>query len=84
MTATRNHPLSAEADIDGLARQFLHSKYAGTVYVQWPLDRRLVRFLQYCGLARVADDGDLYNIVLDRVMAHISKASGDMSNPPAH
>ena len=78
MTAMPDHPFPAEVDIDGLASQFLHSKYAGAVYVQWPLDRRLVRFLQYRGLARVADDGDLYNIVLNRVMTHIGKAGGDM------
>jgi hypothetical protein len=47
----------------------------GAMYVQWPLDRRLEGFLHYRGLTRVADDGDLYNIILDRVMTHISTAT---------
>ena len=71
----RGGPFLAEPDFDGLAWQFLHSDYAGAMYVQWPLDRRLEGFLHYRGLTRVADDGDLYNMVLDRVMTHISTAT---------
>jgi hypothetical protein len=71
----RGGPFLAEPDFDGLAWQFLHSDYAGAMYVQWPLDRRLEGFLHYRGLTRVADDGDLYNIILDRVMTHISTAT---------
>jgi hypothetical protein len=75
MATLRGKPLLAQPDLDGLARQFLHSQYADAAYMQWPLDRRLESFLQYRGLTRVADDGDLYNVVLDRVMTHISKAT---------
>jgi hypothetical protein len=71
----RGGPFLAEPDFDGLAWQFLHSDYAGAMYVQWPLDQRLEGFLHYRGLTRVADDGDLYNRVLDRVMTHISTAT---------
>jgi hypothetical protein len=71
----RGGPFLAEPDFDGLAWQFLHSDYAGAMYAQWPLDRRLEGFLRYRGLTRVADDGDLYNMVLDRVMTHISTAT---------
>ena len=71
----RGGPFLAEPDFDGLAWQFLHSDYAGAMYAQWPLDRRLEGFLHYRGLTRVADDGDLYNMVLDRVMTHISTAT---------
>jgi hypothetical protein len=32
---------------------------------------RSIQFLRLCGLSRVADDGDLSNIVLDRIMAYV-------------
>src|ERR1700741_4253893 len=59
----RGGPFLAEPDFDGLAWQFLHSDYAGAMHAQWPLDRRLEGFLHDRGLTRVADDGDLYNMV---------------------
>jgi hypothetical protein len=81
----RGGPFLAEPDVDGLACQFLHSDYAGAMYVQWPLDRRLEGFLHYRGLTRVADDGDLYNMVLNRVMTQISTATvRDPGENPVH
>jgi hypothetical protein len=65
----------SDIDFDGLARQFLTSDYAGALYVEWPLDRRLEGFLRYCGLTRIADDGDLYRVFLDRVMAYVGAAT---------
>ena len=82
MTTIRDGAFLAKPDVDGLARQFLHSKYAGAMYMQWPLDQRLERFLQYRGLTRVADDGDLYNVVLDRVMTHIGRATATSDSDP--
>ena len=67
-----NPPLLTDSDVDTLAWGFLHSRYVGTIYAGWSLDRRLDAFLRRRGLTRVADDGDLSNIVLDRIMAYRS------------
>jgi hypothetical protein len=73
MTATGRDPLLLiDPDVDALAWEFLNSQYANDVYAIWPLERRLDGFLRRLGLARVADDGDMYDIILDRVMAYMS------------
>jgi len=59
-----------DSDVDTLAREFLRSPYVGPIYADWSPDRRLDTFLRRRDLARVADDGDLSNIVLDRIMAY--------------
>ncbi|MCV7051535.1 hypothetical protein H7H82_13190 [Mycobacterium heidelbergense] len=63
-----------DSDVDALAREFLRSRYLGPTYAGWSPDRRLDTFLRRSGLARVADDGDLSTIVLDRIMAQVSVA----------
>jgi hypothetical protein len=63
--------LLTDSDVDTLAREFLCSRYLGPTYAGWSPDRRLDTFLRRRGLSRVADDGDLSNIVLDRIMAHV-------------
>ena len=60
-----------DSDIDALAREFLRSPYVGPIYADWSPDRRLDTFLRRRDLARVADDGDLSNIVLDRIMSYV-------------
>jgi hypothetical protein len=65
-------PLLADGDVDALAWQFLHSPYADQTYADWPLDRRLDGFLRREGLARLVEDGDTYDLILDRVMAYIA------------
>jgi hypothetical protein len=67
--------LLTDSDVDALAREFLCSRYLGPIYADWSPDRRLDTFLRRRGLSRVADDGDLTNIVLDRVMAQVRTAS---------
>jgi len=62
-------PLSIDSDVDTFAWDFLHSPYAGRIYADWSLDRRLHTFLRRQGRSRAADDGDLSNRVLDRIMA---------------
>ena len=62
----------ADTDVDGLARQFLDSAYGSDQYANWPLDRRLEGFLQHRGLSHLADNGDLFTIICDRVMTNIS------------
>lgn len=77
MGSTRgDSPLSTDSDIDALAWQFLDSAYAdNNTYVDWPLDRRLDGFLRRQGLVRLVEDGDAYDLILRRVMAHIGVAS---------
>ena len=65
-------PLLTDGDVDALAWQFLHSPYADQTYADWPLDRRLHGFLCREGLARLVEDGDTYDLILDRVMAYIA------------
>jgi hypothetical protein len=69
-----NPPLLTDSDVDTLAWEFLRSRYVGPIYADWSPDRRLDTFLRRRGLARVADDGDLTNIVLDRIMGYVSNA----------
>lgn len=66
--------LLTDTDVDVLAREFLLSRYLGPIYADWSPDRRLDTFLRRRGLSRVADDGDLSMIVLDRIMAQVSAA----------
>nr|WP_245848797.1 hypothetical protein [Mycobacterium palustre] len=65
--------LLTDADVDSIAWQFLHSAYAEDTYADWPLDRRLDGFLHRQGLARIAEDGDAYDLLLGRVMAYIGR-----------
>lgn len=61
--------LLIDSDVAAFAWDFLHSPYAGTIYADWSLDRRLHTFLRRQGFSRLADDGDLCNRVLDRILA---------------
>ncbi len=65
-------PLVTDSDVDALAWQFMNSAYANDAYADWPLDRRLDGFLLHRGLVRLAEDGDAYELILDRVMAFIA------------
>jgi hypothetical protein len=65
-------PLFIDSDVDTFARDFLDSPYAGEIYADWSLDRRLHAFLRRQG----ADDGDLCNLVLDRIMANRAVTTG--------
>ena len=70
-----NPPLIlTDSDVDTLAHEFLRSSYLGRTYAGWSPDRRLDTFLRRRGLSRVADDGDLANAVLDRIMANVRVA----------
>lgn len=60
-----------DSDVDTLACEFLQSPYVGPIYADWSPDRRIDVFLRRRGLARVADDGDLTTIVLNRIMAYV-------------
>jgi len=64
-----------DSDVDGLAWQFTDSTYADDTYADWPLDRRLEGFLRQRGLFGIAEDGDAFGLVLERVMVCISALS---------
>jgi hypothetical protein len=67
--------LLTDSDVDALASDFLQSRYVDPIYADWSPDRRLDTFLRRRGLARVADNGDLSEIVLNRVMVRVGRAS---------
>ncbi len=77
-----NAPVLTDSGVDALAWEFLNSDYVGDVYATWSLDQRLSTFLLRSGLVRVANDGDLYNIVLDRVMTGKSSLAGTADRSP--
>ena len=66
-------PLLTDSDVDALAFQFLHSPYADDTYADWRLDQRLDGFLRHRGLVRLVEDGDAYDLILNRVMAYIGE-----------
>ncbi|MEE6179743.1 hypothetical protein [Mycobacterium sp. 050134] len=72
-TCVGGSPLLTDADVDGLAFQFLHSAYATDTYADWTLDRRVEGFLRHRGLVRLAEDGDAYELILNRVMSYIGE-----------
>ncbi|MDP7702124.1 hypothetical protein [Mycobacterium sp. TY815] len=73
--STGDRSLVTASSADELARQFLSSPYADSTYIDWTLDRRLEGFLHRRGLDCMVEDGDAYDLVLDRVMVHIGNAS---------
>lgn len=82
----RNNPSSGH--FDDVAWQFLRSEFAGAIYGNWPVDRRLGAFLLRHGYRRLYDDGSAYHALLDRVMDNIAPAvrcgvlsSGEQSKP---
>jgi hypothetical protein len=60
-----------DQDVDTITFDFMHSPYVEGTYGAWSLDRRLESFLRRDGLGRVADDGDLHDLVRNRVMAYL-------------
>ena len=60
-----------DSDVHSLTQEFLTSGYGGDEYAHWPLERRLHGFLRRRGLKRHADNGDICNLMIDRIMAHI-------------
>ncbi|KQH77043.1 hypothetical protein AO501_11300 [Mycobacterium gordonae] len=72
---TGDRSLVTASSADELARQFLKSAYADSAYIDWTLDRRLEGFLHRRGLDCLVEDGDAYDLVLERVMVHIGDAA---------
>ena len=74
-------PLLTDSDVDALAWQFLNSAYADDTYADWPLDGRLDGFLRRHGLSGIAEDGDAFDLVIDRVMDFIGVVSHPVRTP---
>ncbi len=62
---------------DECALEFLGSEFASRIYTQWPIERRLEAFLRRQGLAHLADAGEAFNTLLERVMVNFAKARRD-------
>jgi hypothetical protein len=71
-----------ESDVHVLVGEFLNSGYRGQEYANWPIERRLDRFLRRRGLARHAYDGDVCNVLIDHIMARVSGTGRAASSVP--
>uniref|UniRef100_A0A5Q5CCN6 Uncharacterized protein n=1 Tax=Mycobacterium sp. (strain JLS) TaxID=164757 RepID=A0A5Q5CCN6_MYCSJ len=58
-----DHIKPTSGQIDDVAWQFLRSEFTGSIYADWPIDRRWLH-----------DDGSAYSALLDRVMDNIAPA----------
>jgi len=56
------------------ALAFLSSEFAGEVYIDWPIERRLERFLRHQGRGDLADSGEDFDALLDCVMVNFVRA----------
>jgi len=63
-----------DSDVHALAGEFMNSGYRGHEYANWPIERRLDGFLRRRGLSRHADDGDVCNVIIDRIMGGFGDA----------
>ena len=63
-----------ERELDALAWGFLGSEFARLVYADWTIERRIDAYLSRQGMAHVVNNGDTYQVVLQRVFANIGPA----------
>lgn len=68
---------TAAGEIDTIAWQFLCSSYAGEDYWDWPLDRRIDAYLRHLSRTDILNDGAVYGVLMERVMANIARARQD-------
>ncbi|OOK63386.1 hypothetical protein BZL29_8539 [Mycobacterium kansasii] len=62
-----------DSDLDALAMQFLDSAYADYKIFRVAAGSADRGFLLRRGLVRLAEDGDAYGLILDRVMAYLGQ-----------
>jgi hypothetical protein len=72
----------SDSDAHALAGEFMNSGYRGHEYADWPIERRLDGFLRRRGLSRHADDGDVCNVIIDRIMAGGHTGRATSTAPP--
>jgi hypothetical protein len=73
MTPTGLGDLTGD-ELDRIAWRFLGSKFTGSIYADWPIDRRVDAYLLHQGLTNVMNDGSLYDALMEKVMANIGPA----------
>ena len=73
MTPTDRVELTRQ-ELDAIAWKFLGSEFAGPMYADWPIDRRIDTYLLHHGLADIVNDGSACKALLERVMANIGPA----------
>ena len=61
-------------ELDAIAWRFLGSEFAGPMYADWPIDRRLDAYLQHHGPTDMVNDGSVFKALLERVMANVGPA----------
>jgi len=74
---TAGHVELTKRNLDAIAWRFLGSEFAGQIYANWPIDRRLDAYLRHHELIDIVNDGAAYNALLERVMANIGRARRD-------
>ena len=65
---------TTQLDLDHSALEFLGSEFTDPVYGRWTIERRLEVFLRHRGLTELADDGEGFAALLDRVMVNFATA----------
>lgn len=73
MTPTEHDEETGERR-DTIVWGFFRSEFAGPIYVDWPIDRRLDAYLLHHGPAELLIDGSAYDELLEHVMANIGVA----------
>ena len=73
MTPTDREELTGE-ELDAIAWRFLASEFAGRIYANWSIDRRIEAFLLHDGPTELLNDGSVYTALLERIMANIAPA----------
>ena len=73
MTPTDRVELTRQ-ELDAIAWKFLGSEFAGPMYADWPIDRRLDAYLHHHGPTQMVNDGSTSKALLERVMANIGPA----------
>jgi uncharacterized protein YqjF (DUF2071 family) len=69
------HPRELDGtELYDVAWGFLRSEFAGRLYQDWPIDRRIDAYLVHYGTARFVNDGSAYDALLDCVMSNIGTA----------
>lgn len=61
---------ATEAEVRTLTSEFVNSDYCGAEYADWPIERRLDRFLRRRGLLGHPRHGDMCRVILERLMTH--------------
>jgi hypothetical protein len=68
------HAVLTEQELEALAWGFLGSEFAGLVYADWTVERRIDAYLAHHGMSHVVNNGDAYQAVLQCVFANIRPA----------